>query len=110
MSELRHDFRHYYHVSYDDIDPEEAIDLIRALPSGTLYRRATDPELAWSDEYAALMDVKELVSWCLMRLNGNKDELPPMVVRPADIVRAKQASEKARRTREKLEHGNWEAV
>lgn len=72
------------------------------------------PEYAWSDEYSALMDIKELIAWCLMRLNGYSGELPEIVHRPWQEARcaaqAKQASEKAKQVKEKLNSGNWEAV
>lgn len=72
------------------------------------------PEYAWSDEYSALMDIKELAAWCLMRLNGHSGDLPEIVRRPWREARraaqAKQASEKAKQVKEKLNSGNWEAV
>lgn len=72
------------------------------------------PSNEWSDDYSALMDIKELVTWCLLRLNGNSGELPEVVRRPwREAIRAaqaKQASEKAKQVKEKLNSGNWEAV
>lgn len=84
------------------------------LPAGSRYMASLSPEYAWSDEYSALMDIKELITWCLMRLNGHSDDLPEIVRRPWREARraaqAKQASEKAKRVKEKLNSGNWEAV
>lgn len=84
------------------------------LPVGSRYMASIGPENAWSDEYSALMDIKELISWCLMRLSGHKGELPEIVSRPwreaHRVAQAKQASEKAKQVKEKLNSGNWEAV
>lgn len=72
------------------------------------------PSNEWSDEYSALMDIKELVYWCLLKLGGYTGELPEIVRRPwREAIRAaqaKQASEKAKQVKEKLNSGNWEAV
>lgn len=96
------------------MEPEEAIDLIKMLPVGSRYMTSLSPEHAWSDEYSALMDIKELITWCLMRLSGYSDELPEIVHRPWQVARraaqAKQASAKAKQVKEKLNNGNWEAV
>lgn len=84
------------------------------LPPGSRYMAAISSAYAWSDEYSALMDIKEVATWCLMRLNGYKDELPEIVSRPWKEERrakkAKQASEKSKQVNEKLNSGNWEAV
>ena len=61
LRELRHDFRAYYHCRYDDVDPDEAVDLIATLPQGSLYRASLDPHLAWSDERHDLADIKDLI-------------------------------------------------
>ncbi len=84
------------------------------LPTGSRYMASLSPDCAWSDEYSALMDIKELTTWCLLRLNGYSGELPEIVSRPWREVRraaqAKQASEKAKRIKEQLNSGSWEAV
>lgn len=110
MRELRHDFRAYYHVAYDDVPPAEAVDLIRTLPPGSLYRAALDLADAWSDEQhfrADVVDQLNLVAW---RLLGCPGKAPRAITRPADVAARREAARKAREVRERIGSTRWEAV
>ena len=111
MRELRHDFRRYYNVRYEDVDVDEAVDLIITLPLGSKWRTKRDPDAAWSvDQYrlAEILDVLNIVSW---QLSSNSDEWePPRVERPGDARRREAYIERAREAKRKLEQMKWEEV
>ena len=50
LRDLRHDFRAYYHVAYEDVPVAEAVDLIATLPDGSRVASALSPSRAWSPE------------------------------------------------------------
>ena len=112
MAELRHDFRRYYGCSYDDVQVEEKIDLIRMLPDGSRYVAGTDPERAWSEErhrFADVIDAISPVAWALA-YDREKVPEPPKVVRPKDMLARAEASRRAARARAELESGTWEEI
>jgi hypothetical protein len=59
VSELRHDFRHYYHVSFDEVETEEAIDLIKMLPPHLCYRTALYRDLEKAEQIKASIQSKK---------------------------------------------------
>ena len=50
---MRHDFRVYYGVRYEDVDAHEAVDLINTLPMGSLWRadNSTEAESEADERY-----------------------------------------------------------
>ena len=111
VRELRHDFRMYYHVRYEEVDVDEAIDLVLTLPLGSKWRAKRDPGAEWTlDQYrlADLVDVTNLLVWQLSR---NADEWePPRIDRPGDAAKREAHRKNAREAREKLENTKWEEV
>ena len=111
MRELRHDFRVHYNVRYEDVDVEEAIDLIYTLPLGSLWRAKRDPDAAWTLEQYRLADLIDAVSLVSWQISGNSDEWePPRVTRPGDAKRREAHLMKARDVKRKLEETTWEEV
>lgn len=111
MCELRHDFRTYYHVKYEDVEPDEAIDLIRTLPQGSLYRGAKNPVNSWTEQqyvYADILDSLNTIAW---RLYGcPKKAQPKAITRPADAVARRKAAAKAKEVKRRIAATSWEAV
>ena len=103
LRELRHDFRRYYHVGFDDVEPEEAVDLIATLPPGSMFVSAIHPELSWSPERSAIADLQDT----LFAVFGFKDV---HVTRPADVIARRKAKENARRVKQTIENTQWEEV
>ena len=111
MRELRHDFRAYYHVRYEDVDVDEAIDLVLTLPLGSRWRARRDPDAAWTlDQYrlADLVDSVNILSWQLSQ--NAEDWEPPRLERPGDASRREAYREKARDAKRRLEETKWEEV
>lgn len=112
MRELRHDFRRLYHTSYDEVPTAEAIDLIRTLPDGSSYVRATDFARSWGVErhrHADLLDAVRELTWA-MAMDHERMPEPPRVVRPSDVVSRVETIRRATAARHELEHGSWEDV
>ncbi len=110
MRELRHDFRAVYHVAYDDVPTDEAIDLIETLPDGSLYVAATFPERAWSEERQLATDVCDTLWWLIWAtaMDHEKAAEPPRTPRPEDLVRQAAGAERRRSARERLENARRE--
>ena len=108
---MRHDFRAYYHVRYEDVEPDEAIDLIFTLPLGSKWRAKRDPDAAWTlDQYrlADLVDAVHMLSW---QLSSNASEWEPSRLdRPGDAARREAHLKKAKDVKAKLEQTKWEEV
>ncbi|MGN0056477.1 MAG: hypothetical protein ACI360_08590 [Atopobiaceae bacterium] len=99
MRELRHDFRAYYHVGYDDVEVAEAVDLIMTLPPGSLYRASLNPHAALGDAVELDMQRNEALRAIGVGLLGS-EQFTQMVGslgyrRPWD-----EADEEARRRRD----------
>lgn len=110
IRELHHDFRFYYHVSYEDVPTEEAIDLIRSLGPGSRYAGAINPSLKWTLELyqmANIVDYLAVINWRLMRCP--EEYTPEPIERPGDRERTEKAKAAAKRTRQIIEHTKWEA-
>lgn len=119
LKELRHDFRRYYHCCYDDVDPDEAIDLIQTLPRGSKYVAAVVPEAAWSEEHEYAVDVQEAIMTAAASVRGvaTEEQLRKVftrLVRPREAIqyaRAKQATQERKRTiKDRLENMEWQDV
>lgn len=107
MRALRHDFRHWYGCAYPTEDTGETLDLIAALPDGSMYVRETDRARAWCQsqhDTADLIDTLWEIAWVRA---GRKAEEAPTLMRPAQIVAAERERErrkaKAKSVREILE-------
>lgn len=103
LRELRHDFRVYYDVKYEEVEPAEAVDLVFTLPRGSLLVSALHPELSWTPEREAIADLQDT----LYAVFGLRDV---RVTRPRDLVRRQRALEKARKAKQTIENTEWEAV
>lgn len=110
MAELRHDFRAYYGVSYDEVAADEAVELARMLPAGSRFKAAAHPALAWSDERRMLADVGNLLYVCAARLSGDRGELSLPFEPPETAAMRAEARKRARAVRERIESTEWEAV
>lgn len=106
MRELRHDFRRYYSVRYEDVGVEEAIDLIFMLPCESRYIEKKRPEAAWPRWMHLLADMLDLR---VMELRARGFEIP-FTARPGDRERADRVQGKARETRKIIESTEWEEV
>lgn len=109
---MRHDFRAYYHVAYDEVEPAEAIDLITTLPHGSLYVAAVRPEYAWTVEREALADIQDVIYSAMWAYGICTTDEPPTVVRPRDIERTKRERERTKQAIKRLQDPNvkWEEV
>ena len=97
---MRHDFRRYYSVAYEEVCIEEALDLKRTLPRGSLYVSAIHPEHSWSEEREAIADMQDTL---LRFLYGEGAR----VMRPVDIIAQRNAARKATATRKIIESTEW---
>ena len=98
-------------MRYEEVDVDEAIDLVLTLPLGSRWRAKRDPDAEWTlDQYrlADLVDVTNLLVW---QLSGNADEWEPQrTPRPGDAARREAHLKKARDVKRKLETTTWEEV
>lgn len=108
MPELRADFRSYYGVRYDDVDPAEAADLARMLPAGSRYKASLDPALAWSGERRMLAEIGNMLYVCAARLSGERGKVGLPYEPPEAAARRCAALERARGVRERIESTEWE--
>lgn len=95
-------------MRYDDVEPDEAIDLVRTLPPGSLYVAKKRPDLAWSEARELAADIRDDIIAAAYALRGVDGA--PRVVRPSDIVARRAASSRAREVRKKIEASAWEQV
>lgn len=102
MRELRYDFRRLFAVKYEEVDMDEAIDLILSLPHGSAYVSAVKPEYAWSEHKEALADIADII----YRVAYPGGEV--RVMRPADHIAQRNALNKARSARAKIENTQWQ--
>ena len=110
VRELRADFRHWYHVRYEDVPADESIDLILCLPAGSTYLAVLNPWWAWSGERAAIADVCDFMLRREQMAATGSTEGAQRVTRPGDIYERRKAAEKARAAKWKMEHTEWELV
>lgn len=93
-------------MRYDDVDADEAVDLIATLPRGSAYVRAVRPDLAWSEQREGIADLQDTVWQVAYALRGVAGD-PHRVTRPADVVARREASAKAGSVRQAIEGGEW---
>ena len=110
MRELRADFRHWYHVRYEDVAADEAIDLILSLPMGSMYLAALSPYWAWGEERNAIADVCDLLFRGERLMCTGSTEGSQRITRPRDVYERRQALDKAKAVRRKMETTEWELV
>lgn len=111
MRELRHDFRRVYGCRYEDVDPEEAIDLIMTLPRGSLWRSAQIEYGEWDDAKESSADVVDAISRLTSLLSSaGSTEGAQLVVRPEMLRERKKALERAKSTRKRIAETDWEEV
>ena len=110
MRELRHDFRATYHVAYEDVPVEEAIDLIETLPAGSLWRSSQLEFGEWDEARENAAGVVDAV-WSLIHLIvSGTTEGSPRVTRPDDMRARRADADRARAVRERLRDTRWEDV
>jgi len=110
VPQLRRDFRRYYHVSYDEVDPEEAVDLLLGLPDGSEYVAARCLARSWSPERrvgADIVDAVRELTWALA-YDRSKCPEPPRVLRPEQLAARMEERGRAATARERIERGEWE--
>lgn len=93
-------------MRYDDVDADEAVDLIATLPRGSEYVRAVRPDLAWSEQREGIADLQDTMWQVAYALRGVSSD-PYHVTRPADVVARREASAKAGSVRQTIEGGEW---
>ena len=99
-------------MRYDDVEADEAIDLIATLPDGALYVAAMDPSRSWSERRTLAADVVDALYWLTWALAIKHDEVPepPRVTRPADVLRQRERAERRKRATRALRTANREEV
>lgn len=108
MRELRHDFRATYHVAYEDVPADEAVDLIETLPAGSLWRSSLVEFGEWDEAREGRADVVDML-WKLMQLVATgSTEGAPQVTRPGDLRARRADAERAREVRERMRNTRWE--
>ena len=98
----------YYHVSYDEVPTDEAIDLCLTLPRGSLYIAKKHPEYSWSEERELISDIQDLLIALSYAARGIKDA--PKITRPSDLVERKRALEQAQQNKQRIQTTQWEAI
>lgn len=98
----------YYGVGYEEVDTDEAIDLILTLPRGSLYIAKKYPEYAWSEARELTADIQDTLVALVYATHGQKDA--PKIVRPSDVVARKKAMARAKTAKQKIETLEWEQV
>lgn len=106
VRELRHDFRAYYGCRYDDVEADEALDLIATLPDGSLYVSKRNPSRSWTPQREAVACLQDTLLEIACAQAGIKDE-PPRVTRPRDVVARRSARRKAAAVRERIASTSW---
>lgn len=108
LRELRHDFRRYYHVAYEDVPADEAIDLVLSLPNGARLVARMDPARSWPDWRDALADVQDTMLAAIFATRGIADA--PTVPRPRTAIATKNARLKAHEAKRRIAETEWEEV
>jgi len=109
VRELRHDFRAVYHVRYEDVGPDEAVDLILTLPEGSAWRRAGRPFGELSERERLAYDVVDaILRLTHMLSDARTTDGAPTLTRPSDLEARAAAAAEARARRERMESTEWE--
>lgn len=108
MRELRHDFRRYYGCAYDEVEPDEALDLIATLPRGSLYRSSHIEFGELTDEDERAYDLIDEVKRFMQLYATGSTEGAVLSTRPQHLRARRAAAEQARAARERIEQIEWE--
>lgn len=111
---LRRDFRRYYHCCYDEVEPDEALDLIAGLPAGSEWAAGESPWGAWPDwrrEMVKIEDLLKILIWGMgiYSREAYPDE-PPRTPRPEDALIREAEAKRVREAHQKITQGQWEEV
>lgn len=90
-------------MRYEDVEPDEALDLALTLPQGSLLVSVLDPERSWTPEREMIADLQDTILAAL----GHVDV---KVTRPRDVIARRKAHQKAQMTKQRIENTTWEAV
>lgn len=112
---MRGDFRRTYHVAYDDVPTDEALDLIAQLPSGSAYLASINPADAWDETQYLIANLVDAVNVMAHGMRYTEDFKPVMTpARRAEAKRVEEntekAKEKVREVKRKLENTKWKEV
>ncbi len=110
MRELRHDFRRVYGVRYEDVEPDEAVDLIMTLPAGSLWRSSQIEYGEWDEQRSGFADVVDAVYALAQLIAKGSTEQAQRTVRPETLRARKAAASKAGATRRRILDTKWEEV
>lgn len=95
-------------MSYDEVDLNEALDLVLTLPCGSLYVSKKRPEHSWSEAREISADIRDWIAQLAFALRGLSGA--PHVMRPCDILADRRSRERARKAKAKLEGAQWQDV
>ena len=103
-------------MRYEDVDADEAVDLIDTLPQGSLWRTRLFPQDKWDDLTYIVAKIADYAD-IMARGMRIKDTTPTPVERPLeakmrmDAPRATEAAKaKAREVSRRLREGKWKEV
>lgn len=111
---MRRDFRRYYHCSYDDVEPDEALDLIAGLPAGSEWAAQESPWGKWPDWKRELVKIEDLLKALLWTFGAYSREAypgePPRTPRPEDALIRELETKRQKAAKQKILKGQWEEV
>ncbi len=111
---LRRDFRRYYHCCYDEVEPDEALDLIAGLPAGSEWAAGESPWGAWPDWRREMVQIEDLLKALIwgMGIYSRKayPDGPPRTPRPEDALMREAEAKRVREAHQKITQGQWEEV
>lgn len=110
MRELRHDFRRYYGCPYDEVEPDEALDLIATLPRGCLFRSSQIEFGELSDEDERAFDIADEVKRFMQLYATGSTEGALLATRPQHLRARKAAAERAGAAKRRIEEIEWKEV
>lgn len=110
MRELRRDFRVLYGCCYDDVRPDEALDLICCLGYGSLYRAdvSGDYDFVWPLQTHKTVDISDRLLAFMQLYATHSTENAQLSTRPGDARRTEEAKRKAKDVRKRIEGTSWE--
>lgn len=98
-------------MRYEDVEVDEAVDLVLTLPLGSKWRAKRDPDASWTLDQHRLADIVDAVNVLVWQLSSNAEDWDPArLERPGDAARREAYRKRAREARKKLEETRWEEV
>ena len=91
---LRRDFRRYYHCCYDEVEPDEALDLIAGLPAGSEWAAGESPWGAWPDWRREMVQIEDLLKAPIWGMG----------------IYSREEAKRVREAHQKITQGQWEEV